>query len=390
MQTPPAPRALGAIWRKVQWIPIPPAPSSAPLAQPWVPRRVGISRRAVLIGGMVGLLAGASVLTGLGISKLVGHSRAAAPRPGSHPHTTPKPTHTATPTPAPKPGDTLFTYHGHTAFLRGVSWSPDGRRIASASDDGTVQVWDAFTGAQPLTYKEHTGAVMSVAWSPDGTFLASGSQDRTLRVWDTVSGQTQHNYTFGKQVMAVAWSPNGSYLAAASWDFTVGVWDTKTWQRLHRFGAPGSINAVSWSPDNIHLVTGDVTKQAIIWNAVTGDKIATYRGQTAAILALAWAPEGSGIASGADLPDTTVHYWNSTTLKPIWNVSTQGSTQSLAWSPNGAQLAMGASQVHLLNPLTGGQMLSYQGDASALSWSPNGRYIASGGQSTTVQIWQAT
>ncbi|HLV99300.1 MAG TPA: protein kinase [Ktedonobacterales bacterium] len=377
--------ALGATWREVDWIPTSQQPPAAPPAfQPLPPPRPGISRRSLLVGGMVGLLGVAGALTWLGVSKLSGHP--ATPTPAAR--ATARPTSTPTATPAPRPGDTVFTYHGHSGFLRGVSWSPDGTRIASASDDGTVQIWSAFTGAQPYTYHGHTSAVMAVAWSKDGTLVASGSQDKTLRIWDTSNGALLHSYTFGKPVVAVAWSKDGSYLAAASQDFTIGVWDAKTWIRLHRFGAFGAVNAISWSPDNIHLVSGDTNQEAIIWNIVTGGRIRTYRGHTASVLALAWSPDGTGIASGADLPDTTLQYWNSTSLAQLWSITTNGATPALAWSPNGSQLAAGGSAVSLLNPTGGQQLLNYQGDGAALAWSPDGAYIASGGQSTTVQVWR--
>ena len=79
-------------------------------------------------------------------------------------------------------GQELLTFKmGHTASVHRLAYSPDGKRLASASVDGTLKVWDAQTGQELLTFKGH---VWSVAFSPDGKRLASGSNDGTLTIWD--------------------------------------------------------------------------------------------------------------------------------------------------------------------------------------------------------------
>ena len=75
-----------------------------------------------------------------------------------------------------------FTYSGHSNYVSAVAWSPDGRRIASASGDGTVQVWNASNGGNVLIYRGHRSDVSTVAWSPDGTKIASGGLDTTVQV----------------------------------------------------------------------------------------------------------------------------------------------------------------------------------------------------------------
>ncbi len=191
--------------------------------------RQGISRRTAMlrlaglvVGGMVG-----SSLVLLSCSQQPATSAAQASPAVS-------PTSISTSTPALLPvGMTLYTYRRHSSSVEALAWSPDGKRIASCSIDGTVQVWDAADGGHVYTYRGHTQnhfgvveGVWTVSWSPNGLRIASGGDDTTVQVWDAASGTTIYTYRghFGT-VQAVTWSPDGKRLASASDDGTVQVWN---------------------------------------------------------------------------------------------------------------------------------------------------------------------
>jgi WD40 repeat protein len=82
--------------------------------------------------------------------------------------------------------------NGHASPIRSVVFSPDGSQILSRSDDPTIAVWDAVSGAHKRTLDGHTSRISSVAFSPDSSQIISGSYDRTVRVWDAGSGSLQH------------------------------------------------------------------------------------------------------------------------------------------------------------------------------------------------------
>ncbi len=92
------------------------------------------------------------------------------------------------PVPLEKSSQETLTLKGHTHWISSVSFSPDGTRLASASNDNSVKLWDAATGQELHTLKGHTVPVACVCFGPDGTRLASASFDRTAKVWD-VSAQ---------------------------------------------------------------------------------------------------------------------------------------------------------------------------------------------------------
>ncbi len=123
-------------------------------------------------------------------------------------------------------GDKILELTGHSGELHDVAFSPDGRRIATGSDDGTARVWDGINGQVLFTLKGHTGPVFCIAFSPDGRRLASGSADLTVRIWDAITGENINTLKgFEDNVLSLSFSPAGDRLVVGSEDETVRTWD---------------------------------------------------------------------------------------------------------------------------------------------------------------------
>ncbi len=380
------------------------SPVRPPGGAPTSPPRSGVSRRAVLVAGVGGLAligGGAALLVVTQQSGKGTHhgptptpSKTVAPDPSASPSASATATNTATATAVASP--TLYTYHGHAGEVDAVVWSPTSQRVASASFDRTVQVWDALTGANALTYRGHSDQVWTLAWSPDGKYIASAGKDKTVQVWDPTNLNQLTNYTgHSAEVEGVAWSPDSQKIASASYDNTVRVWVALTQQFIQTYmGHSAHVWTVAWSPDGKSIASAGKDTMVQVWDASSGNPLYQYTRHTGGVAGVAWSPDGKRIASASY--DHTVQLWDALTGAHMLTYRGHSDyVTAVAWSPDGKRLVSssrdGTAQVWDAGSLA--TLMTYrkhQGSVDDAVWSPDGRSIVSAGADQTVQVWSSS
>ena len=230
--------------------------------------------------------------------------------------------------------------------LGAVSWSPDGRLLASTANASIIYLWDIKTAKTIKKLEGHSEPLRSLAWSPDGKFLASGSYDKTIRIWDISQGKTVAILNAHAELVSdVSWSSDGKYIASGSFDRTFKLWridklvnrDELT-VNVHR----DYVVQVRWSPDAKILASGSDDQTVRLWSFNESfkdlDLIATLEGHNSAVVSLAWSNNGTLLASGSY--DRSICIWdiNKISLKAVQEGHTD-IVRSLSFSSDDKLLA---------------------------------------------------
>ena len=163
----------------------------------------------------------------------------------------------------------------HDGSVSSVTFSPDGKLLATGSSDNTAKVWEMPSGNLIATMR-HDGSVFSVTFSPDGKLLATGSDDNTAKVWEMPSGNLIAKLEHDGFVKSVAFSPDGKLLATASnlRKYTISeakVWEMSTGNLIAKLRHTDYVSSVTFSPDEKLLVTGSGDNTAKVWAPNTAD-----------------------------------------------------------------------------------------------------------------------
>lgn len=313
----------------------------------------------------------------------------------------------------------IGTLAGHTGGPDSILFSPDGRTLVSQDTDNTLRLWDVDTQTQIRTLEGYTGslriwnvdsvtqerilegytgALESISFSPDGRTLASGGQDDIVRLWD-VDTRTEIGTLEGHvgYVSSVSFSPDGKTIATGSAYGTILLWDVDTQTEIGIFeGHTGGVNSIVFSPDGRTLASGSNDKSLRFWDVDTRTEIGRLEGWGSPYLRVSFSPDGQTIAYMGVWVDYTVRFWdldtqtripqtrtnrynffehrifNQTIWEVLWvvaelddalikNINTildehTGSVESVSFSPDGKTIAV--SEAHI----------SYRGSLFLRAW----------------------
>ncbi|MFO0845522.1 MAG: protein kinase [Gemmataceae bacterium] len=346
-------------------------------------------------------------------------------------------------------GAELARFGGHTAQVNCAAWRPDGRWFATASDDGTVKLWEAPVVKTPLSRyagtlgdhdRRHWAVVAGVAASPDGKLVASAGDDGEVKLHDVATGRTVgvlRGHNAGAR--AVAWRPDGQRLASTGWDDSVRVWDVAeqaevrsiplnqptrhrgagwgiAWSRdggklaVGTHGSktvclydaetgrllretpehPGHVTSVAFSPDGGRLVSTSEGGSVKLWNADSLAEVRSFPGHKGHVRGAAFTPDGQSLYTAGD--DGTVKVWEVETGKEKQSHACGTDVRGVAVAPDGATLAaaLGNWMVQLRRA-TDGQVLhtlkGYRHPVLGVAFAAGGSRLATGGWDRTVRLW---
>ncbi len=230
-----------------------------------------------------------------------------------------------------------------------IAWSPDGRMLASPSEDNAITIWDVETGECLTKLLGHQDDVLSVAFDPSGRTLASGSADNTIKLWDLTGSKILHTLKgHNGAVTCVIYIPEIMALASGSYDGTIKLWDAEKGDCLRTLeGIVNSINSIAIDPSGFVLASAGLGEAIEMWQPDRGIVLRTLKGATTNV---SFNPQ-SGILAGCNY-DGTIKLWE----------------------PGSGQM---------LRVLEGHTSI-----VRAVHFSADGRFLASQGLDNSIRIWR--
>jgi WD40 repeat protein/serine/threonine protein kinase len=297
---------------------------------------------------------------------------------------------------------------GHFSEVLAVAFNPrDSRMLVSGGEDGVVRRWDTATGRQPPPGPGHAAAARAVTWSPDGRRLVSGGDDHTVRLWELPSRQGVELPGEIDAVTAVTFSPDGKRLAAGDSNGALLLWDVpptgKAGEPKRAVKEMRKIHALAFAPDSQTLAVAPAGTELELWDTRAMKLTSTLPGHSEEVWAVAFALRGPGrlaTADGSSAMPGRVRVWpwpvqgHKPEIFPGPNV--EGGMRVVAIAPDGKAVASAAADNRVRVWKLGGgnrpvlECAAQPGFIRALAYTPNGRVLIAADESGQVVFWDAS
>jgi WD40 repeat protein len=300
-------------------------------------------------------------------------------------------------------GTLLKTFRGHTAAVQGLNFSPDGKRIVTASSDNSVKIFNLGKHIVEIL-QGHTASLKDVSYSSDGNLIASTGSDKTIILWDK-SGLVKYRIPYSSGLRTIDFSPDGKLLVGAGYDNKIVIWNNpeyidsahagKTITEPHSwFAHEASLKSARFSKDGKYIVSASADKTLKLWDT-SGNFVCQFTGHTEVVNDANFSPDSQRIVSSS--ADGTARVWDVngkllyTFTHNNWvnrsNFSSDGKLLVTAssdrtvkiWSISDKTLPTGEKPIR--------ELKGHEDWVWDARFSSNDKWIASGGADNILRLW---
>ena len=296
-------------------------------------------------------------------------------------------------------GALLADLKGHTARINSAAFSADGKKIVTSSNDTTAKIWEVSTGRMLLDLKKHTAVVLAARFSPDGKKIATASNDKTAMIWDAETGAPLTSCNGHKGVVwSVQFSADGKKLLTASYDYTAKVWDVITGKMLADLKAVfNNTRSAQFSPDTKKIITAN-DNTIKIWDVLSGAVLSEIKGHSNNISAAQFSPDGRKILVTAS--DSMVEILDAATGAQLVNLKDTIKVRYAGFSADGKKIitfpwqgnAPANNTASLWEAATGKLLVTLKGHSNyinAAQFSADGKKIVTASNDNSARLWDA-
>ncbi|KAK7582828.1 hypothetical protein V3481_012126 [Fusarium oxysporum f. sp. vasinfectum] len=289
----------------------------------------------------------------------------------------------------------VLTLEGHSDFVNSVVFSHDSKKVASASDDKTIRIWNTETGDCERVLKGHSNRVRSVVFSHDSKKVASASSDKTIRIWNAETGECEQALEgHSDEATSVVFSHDSKKVASASFDKSIRIWNAETGECKRVLeGHSDELTLVVFSHDSKKVASASNDKSIRIWNAETDEYKQVLEGHSNWVNSVVFSRDSKKVASASW--DKTLRIWKAETGECERVLDGHSDwVNSVVFSHDSKKLASASSDktVRIWKAETGECERVLEGHSdwvNSVVFSHDSKKVVSASSDKSIRIWKA-